>query len=53
MLLTFLTTLIVHSVKKSFIKLVGNLSVWHARKKEQTEYLEYSLLMTKTHYISL
>ena len=35
------------------MKLVGTpYAVWHAKKKEQTGYLEYLLLMTNIHYIS-
>ena len=35
------------------MKLIGALAVQHTKKKEQIGYLEYSLLITKIHYILL
>ena len=37
---------------KRFMKLLGTLAVYDAKKKEQTVYLEYSKLITKMHYVS-
>ena len=37
--------------QRRFMNLVGALVVYHAKKKEQTGYLEYLLLMTKIYYI--
>ena len=31
-----------------FLKFDGAVVVWHAKKKKQTEYLEYSLLISKS-----
>ena len=37
--------------QRRFMNLVGALVVYHAKKKEQTGYLEYLLLMTNIYYI--
>ena len=34
------------------MKLIDAIAVYHAEKKEQNGYLEYSFLMIKIHYIS-
>lgn len=44
LLLTFVTTLIVYSIKR-----IENVSCSIACKKEQIEFLEYPLLITKIH----
>ena len=38
--------------KKRFMKLIGALAVWHAKKKQQIRYLEDSFVMKKINYIS-